>query len=465
MRLNQKLWVVFMFAMLVLSACSPTVAVEEATVALTIITENGTTELTLDEVYALSSVEGYGGIKSSTGKITPPAMFKGIALRDMVTQFGDFDETKGVIVYAEDGYSITYSYSQIMNGDFIAYDPGTGEELKSDVELTAIVAYEIEGQTLDAQQDGNLRMAVISADNNQVVDGHWAVKWVNKIEIKALATEWNLHMEGITVEDIDRGTFESGATPHCHEVIWTDDKGQEWRGMPLWLLTGWVDDQIKHEGPAYNDELAEAGYSVDVIASDGYTVSFESSRVYRNDDIIVAFEVDGVPLPEKYFPLRLVGPGLESGEMVGMIAEIVLNINPDLAAQYAPTEEPGAELPPVTGDLVVIGLVESQLGLMDATLRLLPMVEQQIEHPKKGPTDYTGVTLNSLLDFARVKPEASTLLLTASDGYTSEVELVDVRACEDCMIAFTDTEGVYDLVMGGFDSGFWIKEIVSIEVK
>ena len=465
MRLIQKAGIAFILGVMVLSACSPTVAVQEATTVLTIITEDGATELTLDEVHELASVEGYAGIKSSTGRITPPAVFKGIALRDLVTQFGDFDETKGVIVYAEDGYSITYSYSQIMNGDFIAYDPGTGDELKSDVDLTAIVAYEIEGQLLNAKEDGTFRMAVISTENNQVVDGHWAVKWVNRIEIKPLATEWNLHMEGITVEEIDRGTFESGATPHCHEVLWTDDKGQEWRGMPLWLLTGWVDDGIKHEGPAYNDELAQAGYSVDVIASDGYTVTFESSHVYRNDDIIVAFEVDGAPLPDQYFPLRLVGKGVESSEMVGKITEIVLNVDPELAAQYAPTEMPDAELPPVTGDLVVIGLVESQLGLMDANLRLLPVVEQQVEHPKDGLVDYSGVALNSLLDFARVKPGAETLLLTASDGYTFEVELVDVRACEACLVAFTETEGVYDLVMGGFDGSFWMDGIVSIEVK
>jgi len=47
--------------------------------------------------------------------------------------------------------------------------------------------------------------------------------------------------------------------------------------------------------------LADAGYTVDVVASDGYTVSFESSRLKRNDNMIVAHLVNGNLLPDKYF--------------------------------------------------------------------------------------------------------------------------------------------------------------------
>ncbi len=62
---------------------------------------------------------------------------------------GGMDETTGFNVVAEDGYSITFSYDQINKGTFIAYDPATGQELKNPVELTAILAYEVDGQPLD----------------------------------------------------------------------------------------------------------------------------------------------------------------------------------------------------------------------------------------------------------------------------------------------------------------------------
>ena len=109
---------------------------------LEIVGMDETISLTLDELMALPATEGYAGIKSSTGKITPPIPMKGVALKDLAELMGGMDETTGFNVVAEDGYSITFSFDQIQNGSFIAYDPATGDELKNPVELTAILAYE-----------------------------------------------------------------------------------------------------------------------------------------------------------------------------------------------------------------------------------------------------------------------------------------------------------------------------------
>ena len=40
------------------------------------------------------ATEGYGGIKSSTGKITPPVMFKGVALKDLALMAGMDEQLK-----------------------------------------------------------------------------------------------------------------------------------------------------------------------------------------------------------------------------------------------------------------------------------------------------------------------------------------------------------------------------------
>ena len=210
----------------------------------------------------------------------------------------------------------------MTNGTFIAYDPATGDELKEPPALTAIIAYERDGAPLNADEEGTLRLSVVSAEPNQVTDGHWAVKWVTAVDVKSVGENWVLHLEGAQNVDVDRSTFESGASPNCHMASWTDDKAQEWVGIPLWALVGFVDDEIKHEGPAFNDALADAGYSVEIIASDGYTVTMESACVKRNDNIIVAITANGNPLPEKYYPLRLVGSDLAKNEMTGAITTI-----------------------------------------------------------------------------------------------------------------------------------------------
>jgi hypothetical protein len=439
----------------------------QAPPVLEIIAPDGSTQsLTMAELQALPSVEGQAGIKSSTGEITLPKLYKGISLGDLVALVPGFDETMGISVVAEDGYAITYSYDQATNGSFIAYDPGTGDELKSPVPLTAVLAYEMDGQSLNAKEDGNLRVVIISDEAKQVTDGHWSVKWVTKLEIKSLGVEWSLYLEGAINELMDRATFESGASPNCHGLTWKDDKAQEWVGIPLWLLVGRVDDDIRHEGPAFNDEAAEAGYTVDVVASDGYAVTLDAARINRNNNFLVAHLVNGNPLPDKYFPLRLVGSDLEKGEMVGMIEKIIVHVEPmPVAAETtAPVETETAEAEAEEVDLLITGLVENELKLDEEDLRAMEVVKITAEHPKKGKTDYEGVRLSALLEQAKGKPEAKKLVFTAADGFTAEVFLAEVNDCSDCLLGFTDTPGEFTMVMPGLPSSVWVKDIVKIEL-
>lgn len=420
---------------------------------------------TYDALTQLPSVEGYAGIISSTGKITAPMVYKGVALTTLLAEVNGLDETKSLEVSAVDGYTMTLSMDQVMNGTFTTYDAGTGDEVEPLAPLTAILAYEVEGQALDEVQDGNLRMVMVSDSNTQIVDGHWSIKWVNKLTVKEAVVDWELELIGAIDETMDRAGFESGAGEKCHGFEFTDNKNQTWTGIPLWLLVGRVDDEDVHSDEAYNDALADAGYEIDVVAVDGYTVTFNSQDITRDDGIIVAYMVNGNPLNTEDFPLRLVGENLTGKEQVGAIARIELHLDNVVEA----TEPPADDIVlvsyqvPAEKEIKFTGLVDEELVLTSENLASMDPVSATIEHPKQGAMGITGIPLAKIFDSLVVKSDAATLALIASDGYTVELPLADVLACEDCYLGWDDE--LLRTYMPGFESSAFVKDIVEISFK
>lgn len=440
-----------------------------APVVLEVIGMTEEKSLTMEDLADLPYTEGLAGIKSSTGKITPPEKFGGILLTDLLALVGGLDSSASVQVEAEDGYAMTLSGDQILKGDFIAYDPSTGDETASSSPLKAMLAYEIDGKPLDQKRDGYLRLVVISEKPDQVTDGHWSVKWVTKVSLKPLVEEWVLLLQGAITEEMDRGTFESGAAENCHKVTWKDDKAQTWTGIPLWLLVGRVDDDIKHNDDAFNDDVADKGYTVEVVAGDGYSVTFDSARVKRNDNLIVAYLVNGNPLTEKDFPLKLVGSDVGKKESVGGIAKIILHLDAKPSGQPASTPQPtpslssSADAPASDGGLQIVGLAGAAQSWTLDDLKGMKLIKMTVEHPKKGQQELEGLRLNALLDLAKPKSEAQKLVFFASDGYNVEVDLKAVKNCADCLLAVSDDS--LSLAMPGMESSFWVKNLAKIEIK
>jgi hypothetical protein len=130
-----------------------------------------------------------------------------------------------------------------------------------------------------------------------------------------------------------------------------------------------------------------------------------------------------------------------------------------------PTAVPPTEAPAAASTLMVTGLVAKELALAEADLRAMEVVDLQAEHPKKGLQDYTGVRMSTLMTLAQVKPEAATLVITASDGFSAEIDVPTLTACTDCLLAFTDTPESFLAVMPGQSSKLWVKDVVSLEFK
>ena len=296
--------------------------------ALEIVGPSGTRALTLAQIRKLPATAGLAGVKSSTGRITPPVRYRGVALEDLLAGTAGFDASTDVVVLARDGYSMTLSFDQVTKGTFAAYDPSTGDSLAPTGALTPILAYECDGKALNAETDGALRLVIVGRRNDRVTDGHWWVKWVTRVELGPVRREWTLLLEGAMTETMDRATFESGASPGCHGATWKDERGRAWTGIPLWLLVGRVDDGNRHGGGAFSDSLAAAGYAVDVVAGDGRRVTFDGARLRRNDGILIAYPRDGAPLSEHDFPLRLVGADVRKDESLGGIGRIAVRPPP-----------------------------------------------------------------------------------------------------------------------------------------
>jgi DMSO/TMAO reductase YedYZ molybdopterin-dependent catalytic subunit len=453
-------------------AAAPATSQPAAKPVITLVGTKGSQSLTLDDLKKLPVTEGQAGIKSSTGKITPPATSKGVLMTDLINLLGGADSSMGVQVEASDGYSMTFSYDQITKGDFIAYDPATGDEIKNPGKLQVLIAYEVDGKPLNPDTDGVLRLVIVSEKNNQVTDGHWSVRFINKLSLKSVAEDWTIDLQGAITDTVDRGSFESCSTSKCHQVSWQDTKSQVWSGTPLWALVGRVDDQAKHDTGAFNSELAKQGYMIEIVAKDGYSVKLDSNKVAKNNNILIANTMNGNALTDKDSPLKLVGADLTTKEMVGGVAKIILHLGmlPPATATPAPMATPTTAAPAAAGGdsstLVFTGLVNATKTLKIADLKAMTVVNLTVDQPKKGQVSVSGVRLNSLLDLVGVNSEAKNLVLTAVDGYSAQVALADVRACPDCLIAFNETGGMNTVMPGtGMPGNLWIKNIIKIELK
>jgi hypothetical protein len=153
-----------------------------------------------------------------------------------------------------------------------------------------------------------------------------SVKWVSEIIVYSSEEpeeepSWSLTLNGTDTYTMSQQEFKNGVD--CHGAVWVDGSNT-WSGIPLWRLVGFVDDEVQHGAGAFNDGLAAVGYDVKVVASDGYSRTFASADVRRNDNMIIANTLNGMELPDNYYPLRLVGPGLTGGQKVSMIVEIEL---------------------------------------------------------------------------------------------------------------------------------------------
>lgn len=121
--------------------------------------------------------------------------------------------------------------------------------------------------------------------------------------------------------------------------------------------------------------------------------------------------------------------------------------------------------PQIGAPLVITGLVGKDLSLSETDLRAMTVANITADQPKVGSKSFSGVRFSDLMTAASVKSEATSLVMTASDGFSSTIDLTTLKACADCMVAFTDTPGTFMSVMPGQTGKMWVKGLVMLEFK
>jgi DMSO/TMAO reductase YedYZ molybdopterin-dependent catalytic subunit len=117
-----------------------------------------------------------------------------------------------------------------------------------------------------------------------------------------------------------------------------------------------------------------------------------------------------------------------------------------------------------SGTIVVKGLVDNPTTLTVEGLQKMKVVTMTADHPKLGPTEYTGVKFSDILTLVGVQSAATVIDLGCTDGYMAEISVADLRATADAMLAI-GKDGTLNAVMPGMFGKAWARDIITMEFK
>ncbi|MCL5876777.1 MAG: molybdopterin-dependent oxidoreductase [Candidatus Bathyarchaeota archaeon] len=192
--------------------------------------------------------------------------------------------------------------------------------------------------------------------------------------------------------------------------------------MPLTTVTHTIKGETAtYIGVTVTHLLNETGASwgagfIDVIAGDGFkrtinTYQAFNSTQYEGSEFILAFVKDGQWISDtSEGPLKLIAPGLVSNFNVKSVAEI--NLNPWTITVNGT----------VTHPMVLTGSNITNYEVKTVNAAFAPGGEPQ------RTSDWTGVTLQSILQASGVSSGATKITVTAIDGYSREFTLAQVQS-------------------------------------
>lgn len=265
-----------------------------------VISVNGENqEFSLEELAASPYyLEGMGSFTTSAGT-TYTNHYGGVELYPFLSSFVQLPADGTITFAAMDGYEMSFKAGEFMDRS----------------EGVWILAFKMDGEYLPLDP-GYVRTVKIGPKVPNIL-GHSSVRMVKTVIIKGEPyREFNLEISGLVNTLLDRQTVQSGVSCHPRTVKYFNRKTNEtleYTGIPLHLLLAYADDPnyIPHKQKdksilSYDAAAAERGYTVEIIATDGFTVKLDSRQLHRNDDVIIAMFQGEKELSGDEWPLILV---------------------------------------------------------------------------------------------------------------------------------------------------------------
>ena len=273
---------------------------------------------------------------------------KGTLIKDLVELVGGMGEGTDVILSASDGYETVLPYENIYVTD---------KDIQ-DIQGDAVLAWWGDGEYVPYYEDG-MRVFFLAPDQvysemdmyNSLDIAYWhyyfsdnvcypscagtSTKNIVEIEVYTVPpTDWSLNADGTDLEggtqyNISRRYFESAVSCQLgsnHAETYTDSDSNVWKGLPLYFLAGYVDDENRHSEGAFNDELAASGYNVVLTDKEGNSVTIDSKDMMNSRDYVIANTENGARLDDDdaNWPLKLVGSAVSEENSLGNIVSIKL---------------------------------------------------------------------------------------------------------------------------------------------
>jgi DMSO/TMAO reductase YedYZ molybdopterin-dependent catalytic subunit len=150
--------------------------------SLTVVGASGQQKvLTQKDIATLQSYTGKGGSVGRGGMIMNVGTYTGVKLSDVCNLVGGISSDDSVTVNCSDGYTVSFTYDQVVNGKgFNTYD-SSGNAATPTHPIYLILAYQYNGTNLPSGS-GPLKTMVIGQDG-LLSDGKIAANMVIEVDI------------------------------------------------------------------------------------------------------------------------------------------------------------------------------------------------------------------------------------------------------------------------------------------
>ncbi len=128
--------------------------------------------LTKQDILALEPYSAKGGMKVHGNTISGVGTYTGVPVTTLLELVGGITNGETVTATASDGYTMTYSYDAVVNGQgFTTYDT-SGSEKAATQPLKLTLTYSIDGAALPIDE-GPLRMGILGSEGLITTGNQW----------------------------------------------------------------------------------------------------------------------------------------------------------------------------------------------------------------------------------------------------------------------------------------------------